>query len=159
VDFETTTARGEICGRDVGRAADVMAALASMPELLERALAAARPAPDGWGPREVAAHLADTEVFRGWRIRRIVAEERPLIDGFDEEVWAIALSYAERNIATSLAAFAANRRANLELLRLAGDAGLRREYRHAQLGLLTLDDLVRHTSDHDLAHLRQLRGG
>ena len=159
MDFETIAARCKICGRDVERAVDVMPALASMAEMLERALAAARPASGGWGAREVAAHLADTEVFRGWRIRRIVAEERPPIESFDEEAWAAALSYAERDIATSLATFAANRHANLELLRLAGDSVLGREYRHARLGLLTLDDLVSHTSDHDLAHLRQLRGG
>jgi hypothetical protein len=129
-----------------------------MPRLLEEALASARLPTEGWGPREIAAHLADTELFRGWRIRRILAEETPLIERFNEEAWAAALSYSERDIPTSLATFGANRRANLELLTLAGEAALARTYRHAELGRLTLRDLIWHTSDHDLAHLRQLRG-
>jgi hypothetical protein len=159
MDFETVSAFCRICGRDAERSADVVAGLLAMPERLAAAHEAAREAPgDGWSPRAVLAHLADTEVFRGWRIRRILAEPEPLIESFDEDAWARIFHYEERELATSLATFSVNRLSNLELIRLAGAPALERNYRHAQRGILTLSDLVHHTSDHDLAHLKQITG-
>ena len=159
MDFETTTTHCPVCRGDVERSADVIAGLAAVPKRVAAALDAA-PARkgDGWSPPEVVAHLADTEVFRGWRIRRIISEDAPVIESFDEEAWARAFRYEERDLPTSLATFEINRRSNLELLRVAGEGALTRTWQHPGKGTLTLGDLVNHTSDHDLAHLRQIMG-
>jgi hypothetical protein len=164
-DLATTTAHCKICQKDVDRFSDVVSAMLAMPERLAAALESApeqaSQGPAGsrdWSPREVLAHLADTEVFRGYRIRRILSEDNPLIDSFDEEAWAIAFHYDHRELATSLATFSVNRLSALELIRLAGGQSLDRPYRHAALGPLTLADLIHHTSDHDLSHLRQITG-
>ncbi len=157
MDFETTTAYCKICGGDIERAADVIGGLAVTPARIAAALDAAPPhSGDGWSQSEIVAHLADTEVFRGWRIRRILAEDTPVVESFDEEAWAKAFRYPERDLPTSLATLDINRRSNLELLRLAGDGALDRTWRHPDRGPLTLGDLVNHTSDHDLTHLRQI---
>ena len=159
MDFETMIAFCKICRADVERSANVTTALAAMPDRVIAALDAA-PAGDGdgWSPPEVVAHLADTEIFRGWRIRRIIGEDAPVIENIDEEALARACRYEERDLPTSLATLKINRRSNLELLRLAGESALDRTWRHPDRGPLTLGDLVNHTSDHDLAHLRQIMG-
>ena len=43
---------------------------------------------DGWSAREVVHHLADSEMTSAIRLRRLLAEDRPVIDGYDEETFA-----------------------------------------------------------------------
>jgi hypothetical protein len=104
----------------------------------------------------VAAHLADVEVVLGYRIRKVLAEGQPSLQPFDQDEWAAGLAYGERELATSLATYAANRQSNLELLRHAGDAGLRRLYSHPEFGDRPLKTLVEHIAHHDLEHLQQI---
>jgi len=159
MDSETTNAYCNVCSADVERSADVMAGLTAAPERIAAALDAAPPhSGDGWSAAEVVVHLADMEVFRGWRIRRTLAEDTPAIESLDEETWARTFRNPDRDPSMSLATFEINRRSNLELLRLAGESALNRTWHDARKGPLTLGDLVNHTSDHDLAHLRQIMG-
>jgi hypothetical protein len=148
-----------ICRDTVDVPVDVMGAFADMPERLAEALRATRRDEfDGWSPQFIAIHLADLEVSRGWRIRRILAEDGPLVGSMDQDALAERLHYGERDLGVALETFSANRASNVELVRLAGDAGLSRPYQHPQFGQLTLGILVDHTADHDLAHLRQIVG-
>jgi hypothetical protein len=149
-----------VCGETLPLPADVIAALAETPARLAEALRAARGRePEGWSPEFVAVHLADLEVSRGWRFRQILTSGDPLLDALDQDSWAKNLRYDERSLELALETFAANRAANLELLRLAGETGRARPYRHAIFGPMTLGMLVNHTYDHDQAHLRQITGG
>ena len=86
----------------------------------------------------------------------MLTEDNPQLDPLDENALAERLRYDERGIDLALETFAANRTANLELIRLAGEEGLSRTYRHPDFGQLSLGILVDHTADHDLAHLRQI---
>ena len=106
----------------------------------------------------MAAHLADTEVAFGWRLRQTLAEDEPELQGFDQERWAAAMHYDKRDPDVSLAAYAAARAANLEILRMLDEAGWERRFRHLEFGRLTVRVMIKHKSDHDLAHLRQIRG-
>ncbi len=137
---------------------DALAALAETPQRLSEALRSAPGGGEGWSPAFVATHLADLEVSRGWRFREILATDNPVLDALDQDGWAEQLHYGERDIVMALETFAANRAANLELVRLAGAGGLSRPYRHAIFGPMTLGMLVNHTYDHDTAHLRQIAG-
>jgi DinB superfamily len=158
-DIEIRRHHCPICSETVDVPTDVFAALAEMPQRLREAL---RTAPDrssdGWSPGFIAVHLADLEVSRGWRTRRVLTEDNPHIEPLDQNALAERLRYDERDIDLALETFAANRAANLELLRLAGDAGLARTYKHPDFGQLTLGILMNHTADHDVAHLRQIAG-
>ena len=70
--------------------ADVEEALAGITdEELDR-----QPAePDGWTARQVAHHLADSEAMAYIRLRRLIAEDDPVIAGYDEPEWARRLHY------------------------------------------------------------------
>lgn len=159
LEFDTKTEDCTICGGPAEMPVDMLGTMAEMPKLVSRSFREPRSlSGEGWTPHEVAAHLADVEVALGWRIREVLAEDRPLLQPFDQEEWAANLFYGERELATSLATYAANRQSNIELLRAAGDAGLDRGYRHPGFGDGPLRTLIQHISDHDIAHLRQIRG-
>lgn len=159
MEFETRKNDCPICGETVDMPADMFGTMAEMPKLVSRSFREPRSlSGEGWTPHEVAAHLADVEVTLAWRIRQVLASDEPALQPFDQDEWAGALHYRERELATSLATYAANRQANLELLRLAGDAGLERPFKHPEFGNRPLRLLIEHIADHDVAHLRQVRG-
>ncbi|MEX0682704.1 MAG: DinB family protein [Dehalococcoidia bacterium] len=160
MDVQTTTHHCPICDADVEIPVDLFGGMAQMPKVVARAFKEphAMGGGEGWTPHGVVAHLADIEVTLGWRIRQVLAEDAPQLQPFDQDRWADALEYKERDLATSLAAYGANRQLNLEILRRAGDAGLERLYRHPEFGERPIRTLVEHIADHDLAHLRQIQG-
>ena len=67
-----------------------------------------RTAPGKWSAREIVHHLGDSEMTSAIRLRRLIAEEDPLIQGYDQEEFARRLFY-DRPIEASLAAFRAAR--------------------------------------------------
>jgi len=81
------------------------------PDVLEAAVAGLTdaqldaPAPDGgWSPRQVVHHCADSELTSAVRLRRLLAEDRPVITGYDEMEFSRRLHY-DRPVASSLAAY------------------------------------------------------
>ncbi len=44
----------------------------------------AKPAPDKWSARDIVHHLADSEMTAAIRLRRLLAEDRPTIHGYDQ---------------------------------------------------------------------------
>ena len=76
----------------------------------------ARPAPNEWSAREVVHHLADSEATSYIRIRKLLAEDDPVIYGYDEAEFARRLHY-DRPIAASLAVLKSVRASTTELLR------------------------------------------
>ena len=59
-------------------------------------------APGKWSIAHVLRHLADSEVVWGWRMRLILAQDRPPITGYDQDLWADRLHYADADPAESL---------------------------------------------------------
>ena len=159
MQIETTNRYCEICGVEAQMPVDTVAGLATAPQMIADAIRSSRPkGGEGWSPAEIAAHLADIEVALGWRLRQMMAEDEPELQPFDQDRWAAAMRYEKVDPDVSLRAYAATRAANVELLRMLDEAGWDRGFRHPEFGRKTLRALVEHISDHDLAHLRQIRG-
>jgi hypothetical protein len=148
-----------MCGKESDIPADMLGTMAEMPKYIARSFREPRRIEgEGWTPHEIAAHLADIEVALAWRIRQVLSEDEPELQAFDQDLWAASLFYGDRDLATSLATFAANRQSNLELLRWAGDTGIDRKYRHPEFGHRPIRAFIEHIADHDVEHLRQIRG-
>ena len=96
------------------------------PEELDR-----RPGPDEWSAREVAHHLADSETMSTIRLRRLIAEDDPLIQAYDEPEWARRLYY-DRPIEASIEAFKSARRTTAEILARMTDAEWSRQGTHSE---------------------------
>ncbi len=138
---------------------DTVEGMTAAPKLIAEAVRAAPGgAGEGWSASEIAAHLADIEVVLGWRIRQVLSEDEPALQPFDQNDWAAALRYGERDLEVALNAYAAQRAANVEILAGISEEGWERRFRHPEFGPASLRTLVRHISDHDLAHLAQIRG-
>jgi hypothetical protein len=112
--------------------------------------------PGEWSVRQIVHHLADTEVFRSTRLRRLLSEPAPLILAFDEGEMARLLHY-ERPISASLALFDASVRSSLELIALMTAADWSRSGNHSEFGPFTMDDWLQRAVDHLPAHAQQLR--
>lgn len=93
---------------------EVQQALAGFPETA----LTARPIPGKWSAAEIVHHLADSEMQSAIRLRKLLAEPHPVIQGYDQDTWAVKLHYTERPIAPSLAAFRAARESTAQLLEL-----------------------------------------
>src|ERR1700730_17592827 len=76
-----------------------------------------RPAPGKWSVAEILAHLADSEIVRGWRMRQILGAPGTPIQAFDQDAWAISGHYEKRDARKSLELFRVLREANLALLK------------------------------------------
>lgn len=158
MSVQTTRRYCEWCRAEVDMPADTLEGLASAPQAIADALRAAGGGPsEGWSPTEVVAHLADTEVVTGWRIRQVLAQDEPMIESYDQDAWAAALRYPLRDPEAALRSFAAQRAVNVEIMRLMPEDAWQRTFHHREYGRTTLGVLLRHKSDHDLAHLRQMR--
>ena len=118
---------------------------------------AKREAPDKWSIRHVLRHLADSEIVWAWRLRLVLAEERPPITGYDQDLWAARLEYEATNVKESLAEFGVVRKSNLRLLKRASAADLARVGVHSQRGEESIERMLDLYAGHDLLHLRQIR--
>lgn len=113
-------------------------------------------APGKWSVAHVLRHLADTDVVWGWRMRLILAQDRPTLTGFDQDLWAERLDYANADPNESLETFAVLRRDNLRLIEGATPEDLKRVGVHAERGEESAGYLVRLYAGHDLLHLNQI---
>ena len=44
--------------------------------------------PDKWCVLEIFGHLADVEIVYGYRLRQMLADNKPIIAPFDQDAWA-----------------------------------------------------------------------
>jgi hypothetical protein len=109
-----------------------------------------------WSMRHVVQHLADSELVWGYRLRLVLAQERPPLTGYDQDLWAERLHYDEADVSAALEQFTVLRRANLKLLARATPDELKRIGVHAERGEESVEHMIRLYAGHDLLHLRQL---
>jgi len=115
-----------------------------------------RPAPGKWSVAEIVAHLADTEIVVGWRMRQILGAPRIALQPFDQDAWATALHYEKRDARKSLAEFRAVREANLTLLKSLSPEQWKHFGMHGERGEESIRHIVSLVAGHDINHLRQL---
>ncbi|HEY6376405.1 MAG TPA: DinB family protein [Edaphobacter sp.] len=123
-------------------------------EPLSPAQADAPPAPGKWSAREIIAHLADCELVFSFRLRQTLSEEHPIIQPFDQELWA--KRYAAYDLASALALFTAARNWNLKYLTTIDETDRHRPTTHPERGTMTFWTIVETMAGHDINHLQQL---
>ena len=145
--------------------AGLIARYVAGPDVIDEALAAITPAeldtpeaPGEWSPRQVVHHLADSETTSAIRLRRLLVEDDPLIQGYDQDAFARVLHY-DRDIGPSLALFRAVRSSTAELLRLMSDADWQRSGTHSESGPYTSADWLRIYGVHADEHAAQIGRG
>ncbi len=114
-----------------------------------------RPAPGKWSSREIAHHLADSEMTAAIRLRRLLAEDRPTIHGYDQDEFARRLHY-DRPVASSLEAFKAARDTTAEILERMSPEDWQREGVHTEMGRYTAETWLEIYADHAHKHAGQM---
>jgi DinB superfamily len=148
----STQDRAALLDRFASGADDVAAAVAgASDDELDR-----RPPSGEWTAREIVHHVADSESMAYIRLRRLVAEDEPIIHGYDEPEWARRLHY-DRPIEPSLAVARAVRAASLDLLRSLTPAEWERTGRHSESGTYSVDRWLAIYAEHSHDHADQIR--
>lgn len=134
------------------------ARLAKLLKGVTAAKARKRPAPDKWSISEIVAHIADTELVGGYRIRAILGAPGSPVIGFDQDVWVTALHYDKRDIRKSFEQYRALREANLALLKTLRPEQWNQHGMHNERGPETVETITRMFAGHDINHFRQIEG-
>ncbi len=143
---------------------EITAYLRQAPDLIEEALQGLsddelrrRPSPDEWSALEVCCHLRDYAQEEGVRVRRLVEEDGPTLEPYDQEARAIERSYQGediRRLHTALRAFWGGLAYQLEGL---SDQQWERAGIHPERGAVTVRSRAERQVAHAQAHLEQMR--
>ena len=109
-----------------------------------------------WSIFDVLCHLADSEVVFGWRLRLVIAQDRPTITGFDQDAWSARVRGAYSDASSTIQQIAVLREGHLRLLRSLSPADWERVGMHAERGPESVRLMAKLYAGHDLVHLRQV---
>lgn len=135
---------------------DGFRAIAASLEGISVAELEAREGPGEWSPREIVHHLADSEMTSAIRLRLLIAQDEPVIIGYDQEAFVREL-FSDRPIEPSLAAFQAARAATVPILRRLSEEQWQRGGTHSESGPYSAEDWLRIYANHAHDHAEQIR--
>ena len=116
----------------------------------------AHPIPRKWSAAEILHHLADSETTSGLRLRRLLVEDHPLIQGYDQDAYAARLNYNQRDVGPALEAFRSARSTTAQLFDSMTDEDWLREGTHSESGSYTVEDWLKIYAAHAHNHASQI---
>jgi hypothetical protein len=138
--------------------------LEATPEILRGLLASVteeqtewKPAPGRWSIAEILEHMSHVE-GHGFRLRaeRMMKEENPVLEVYDQEALAADGQYSGREAEDSFDHFEEQREDNVVWLTALPARVASRSAQHQELGKITLGQLLNDWAFHDLGHIRQI---
>jgi uncharacterized damage-inducible protein DinB len=106
-----------------------------------------------WSIQQVIVHLADAELAFADRIKRIAAEDDPVLQAWDENRFVERLAYDKQSASYAAILVALTRKQVTAILRSLPDAAFARTGRHSQRGLQTIVDVLGYAVPHLERHL------
>lgn len=120
---------------------------------LSREQLLARPIAGKWSTLEVVCHLADFEPIFADRMKRVLAADRPQLLSADENRFAAALAYHERDLEEEWTLIECTRGQMARILRTLPLEALQRVGVHSERGPVTLEQLLTGASNHIRHHI------
>lgn len=117
----------------------------------------ARPIPGKWSAREIVHHLGDSEGTSAFRLRKLLVEDNPIIEGYDQDKFATMLRYNERDMAPALEAFRYARESTLPLLQAMSEDDWQRAGTHTESGHYSTEKWLTIYAMHAHKHAEQIR--
>jgi DinB superfamily len=114
----------------------------------------ARPVQGKWSTLEVVAHIADFDPILADRVKRIIALDSPPLTGADENRFAAALAYQDRDLEEELTIIERTRTQLARILRKQTDDVLQRVGIHSERGPLTLERMLTMAARHIPHHVQ-----
>jgi len=109
-----------------------------------------------WTPRQIAHHLADSEMMSAIRLRRILSEENPVLTGYDEAEFARVLT-RDRPIEPSIEAMRWARESSLQIIERLTDDEWARTATHEESGPYSIERWLEIYAAHPHDHAAQIR--
>jgi hypothetical protein len=116
----------------------------------------ARPAPGKWSSREIVHHLADSEMTAAVRLRKLLVETNPTIEGYDQDAFAARLTQG-RPVHASLQALRYARETSAELLDRMSDEDWTRSGMHPEHGPYGMEKWLKIYAGHAHKHAEQIK--
>ena len=110
---------------------------------------------DEWSPRMIAHHLADSEMMSAMRLRRLIAQDSPVIHGYDEAAFARTLT-SDRAIEPSLEAMRWARESTAQILDRLTEEQWRRAGTHSESGPYSVERWLTIYAGHAHDHAKQI---
>lgn len=114
------------------------------------------PVPGTWSIQQIALHLMDSDLIASDRMKRVIAEDNPLIIAYNETRFTERLGYQNLDAHAACELFRLNRVMTAGVLRQLPAEAFARTGVHNERGKITLLDFVRGYHDHLHHHLRFL---
>lgn len=105
---------------------------------------------------ELLCDLQDWEEITGERIIRILREDMPHLESYDDSLWNIEHDYASRDGHAVVEAFSISRAQNLDVLQGLTDDQWQRQAMLANHGAVTLQWLIERVAGHDTNHITDI---
>jgi uncharacterized damage-inducible protein DinB len=121
---------------------------------MTREQALSRPIEGKWSTLEAVAHLADFDPIMADRMKRIIAEDNPTLLGADENKFAAALQYQERDLEEELKIIEMTRSQMVRILKKLPESALQRMGTHNERGPRTLEQMLSTSIGHIPHHVR-----
>jgi hypothetical protein len=115
------------------------------------------PSTGEWSGAYVIHHMADFEVHFSHRFLRILTEDNPDIESYDESNYPSVLKYDSRNIDESLNIIVGLRNFIYQTLNNLDDSVLDRPATHSVKGSITLKNILQSSTGHLVDHAAQLK--
>ncbi len=114
----------------------------------------ARPVPGKWNTLEVVCHIADFEPVYADRMKRVIAEESPLLLSGDPDKFQARLAYASRDVAEELTLIETVRAQMARILATLAESEFARTGKHSTDGPMSLAVLLERITNHIPHHLK-----
>ena len=114
---------------------------------------------EGWSPRQVIHHMADSETQSYARLRKLIAEPGSVIQGYDEGKWAEnpTLGYQSLPVEDSVAVIKAVRKSSYELIKRLSNEELLNKCTHSESGEYSVKNWLDTYTNHPTDHLNQIK--
>ncbi len=129
------------------------AALAAVPHAAVRW----RPNQGQWTVHEVVLHCADSETNAHMRLRYLLAEREPVLQGYDQDRWTVALDYHALPLEPALETIAAVRANTVPLLQRLQAGDWEKVGHHTEAGRYTVANWLETYAIHLDQHVAQIR--
>jgi hypothetical protein len=100
------------------------------------------PADDGWKVHDLVVHLADAVLVQSMRLRRMVAEDYPVLQAVDQDKWLRGLSSPHRSAELARVIVEALLASDVEMVELAQPKVFDRRAYHPVRGDITFTGVV-----------------
>jgi uncharacterized damage-inducible protein DinB len=103
---------------------------------------AAVPVPGKWSVQQLIQHVLDSDLIASHRMKRIIAEENPLLISYDETRFAQKLGYDKLDPQLACDLFRLNRELTAQILRQQPESAFERTGIHNERGRMSLRECV-----------------